>query len=207
MGALDPATGRLVFRDCDVAISPTLTRSQFLASQTGAGSQIHVSNKPWCSWAFKAHDGEDLFSVAVYFLGEQLQNVDLSASSARFGTSWDDYTPERIDAQMAFHRAWLSERCGIGSSRVSWGSIWSAFDSRAGFADISIRYGEGGTPLVYGSMAEQDAAIDRELQKRQRDYEEVRLQARRVVVVVFILWVIIVGLIAVGILAGVRRAP
>lgn len=206
MGALDPATGCLRFRDRDIEISPLLTRTQFLASETGKRARVHIKNEPWCSWSFLAEEAGEKFGVVVYFNEERLKGVDLDAASPRFGLTWEEYTADRLDAQMKFHKWRLSESCGIGESVLPWGSLDASFNEKGGFAGIWIRYGEPGTALMYGSMEEQNAAAALVRRKAHADCDEARTLTRRALIVMSAVLVVVFGLIVIGLLRSVSRA-
>jgi len=121
-------------------IGPELTRESFLASPVGQAAEVSVKNEPWCSWHFVAHDENEPFGVTLYFHGERLMQVTLCASHERFGIPWTCYSKDLIESHVKFHAQWLRERCGVVRPRSSWGTIWSGFDDRAGFAHISVCY-------------------------------------------------------------------
>lgn len=137
---IDPATGTVQFAAPALRITAGLTRKQFLASDAGRSAQSLVANEPWHSWVPQGtYESEGRFTVALYFKGEKLESLHMEASGPEFGTSWEDYTPDKIKLQQKAHEAWLTRWLGT-EREFRWGTAWAGFDQKGGFALIVIRY-------------------------------------------------------------------
>jgi hypothetical protein len=138
---LDESTGTLSFEQPAALIAPSLTRDRFLGSSLADGATTHIANEPYHSWKLNGtfrSAGVDLL-VVLWFRGPQLTMVSLMDPDPRFGTSWSEHSLEKEMARKASHDAWLS-RALPPSLDVSWGSVWSGYDEKAGFSEIIIKY-------------------------------------------------------------------
>ncbi|HWL91932.1 MAG TPA: hypothetical protein VNT79_00205 [Phycisphaerae bacterium] len=135
-----PKTVKIQFDSPSLQISPQLTRASFLESEFGKVARTLVSNEPWHSWVLsETCHSRRAFNVALYFEGEKIASVSLDASDPAFGTSWDDFTPEKAMQQKAAHDEWVSAWLG-GKRKFRWGTVWSGYDEKSGFSSIHIRY-------------------------------------------------------------------
>jgi hypothetical protein len=120
-------------------IGPRLRRSEFLESNLGAGARPEVQNPPWHSYVV-GPTSPPPFLITLRFNGETLIYVELVADDPAFGSaSWADWSEELEMARKAWHERWLAESGG-SSGDYPWGSVQSAFDSRAGFSLIHLTY-------------------------------------------------------------------
>lgn len=139
--ALDTKTGTLT-TDRGEAITPSLTRSSFLASSLGSEAVPSVRNEPYASWWVRRELGGRSFHITIYFEGERLRSLDLALTDSAFGTTWSDWSRERELARKAAHDSWLSE---VDSTlapprRYGWGQVASVFDERAGASVIVLAF-------------------------------------------------------------------
>ena len=138
------AHGTLTFDEPPTVIAPSLTRDQFLAGSLANGATTHVENEPYHSWklggTFRSAGVELL--VVLFFRGQQLTMMELMDPDPRFGSIWAEVTLDKEMARKACHDAWLS-RTLPRHRDSSWGSVWSGYDAKGGFALIRVRYGAG----------------------------------------------------------------
>ena len=141
---IDPATGELRLPSADVVLGPRLTRESFLASRLAEHARILVVNEPHCRYVVSVPPGEPgemAWRVSLQFHGPSLVSLDLGASDARFGTSWDDWTEEKQQALRRYHDEWLERTCGLKPGRYSWGELESGVtDPKGGTSSILVRY-------------------------------------------------------------------
>jgi hypothetical protein len=148
--ALDAASGSLKLDDWDTALGPKLTRKAFLASLLGRKMSDLIVNEPWHSWQLPdCRVGGRTFLVGVFYEGERLDMVQLFLQDARYGTSWEDFSPEKEKARHAAQRRWLRDqlasagmRLGTGNERkFPWGEAGTYYDPRNEESSIVISYG------------------------------------------------------------------
>ena len=146
---IDVATGNIEIKNSVVAIGPSLTRDDFLASALGRNAQINVENGPHCSYGAQISAGA-LMSLATYmapsFYHQQLESVSIMASDDRFGASWNDWSEEKERERKRFHDQWLADTIGIADALYPWGQLSSNYDVKSGCSDIHLRYSWQGKP-------------------------------------------------------------
>jgi hypothetical protein len=149
--ALDPATGALKLDDWDTALAPALTRKAFLALPLGKTVRDLVVNEPWHSWQLAdCKIGGRPFLLGVFYEGERLDMVQLFLQDRRYGTSWEDFSPEKEKARHAAHWRWLRSQLGNAGTRspagderrFAWGSAGAYYDPRNEESSIVISYGK-----------------------------------------------------------------
>lgn len=149
--ALDPATGTLKLDDFDTALAPALTRKAFLASPLGQAASDLIVNEPWHSWQLAdCKIAGRTFLLGVFYEGERLDMVQLFLQDSRYGTSWEDFSPEKEKARRAAHWRWLRSQLGTAGTRSSsgderrfaWGTAGAYYDPRNEESSIVISYGK-----------------------------------------------------------------
>ena len=138
---IDQKTGDIALPEIGAFITPTLLRSQFLASAAFSGASVSIQNEPWCSYRLPTIAQPDTeLAVVVQFHGEPVVAVTLMHGAARFGSSWSDWSQESELARKAFHEHWLSTALRLPLGDYSWGSVWSGYDPKGGFSSVVVRY-------------------------------------------------------------------
>lgn len=138
---INSSIGRLELAN-GLALSPALSRSQFLTSAVGIASTVLIKNEPWCSFRFEAAADKVVF--AVFFKGEVLESVHVAVIDARFGTGWDDWSQEKEMQRKAANDEWLLSHGLTPGTKYGWGSVWSGFDPKGGSSSAVIRYATEG---------------------------------------------------------------
>ena len=153
---IDAATGEIAIQNLDMGIGPSLTRATFLASPLGRNSQISVENEPYCSFNATIPAG-DLMPLPViltlYFYHQQLESVSITASSDRYGASWNDWSEAKELERKRFHDQWLANTVGTTNGQFSWGQLSSNYDAKSGFSSVHLQYSWQGKPWKPSSTA------------------------------------------------------
>ena len=142
---LDRQTGELRADDLQLVIGPRLTRTALLAHPDearfepfGSGSGEHRA------YRVTVHLAGEPFVVVLWFEEERLARLTLVSPKPEFGTGWDDTTPEKEEAHMAYLREWLREQLGrprlLRGHRFGWGHAEVVFHPQDGFGRISVTY-------------------------------------------------------------------
>ena len=148
--ALNPATGALKLDDYGTALAPALTRKAFLASPLGKAMRDLIVNEPWHSWQLAdCRINGRTFLLGVFYEGERLDMIQLFLQDSRYGTSWEDFSPEKEKARHAAHWRWLRSQLGSAGARSSsgnerrfaWGSVGAYYDPRNEESSIVVSYG------------------------------------------------------------------
>ena len=137
---IDPATGTLHLEGAEPPLSPTLTRTAFLASPLGRQAKVWSQHEPHCAYRAEVTIGAERFIVVPRFYEAILQGVDLALTGAHWGTSWDDWSEESERARQRAHDAWLRQQLGPPPYTYPWGAIESSYDPRSGSSSIVLRY-------------------------------------------------------------------
>ncbi len=140
---IDPHTGAIKLAAARFLIEPQLTRAEFLAAPIAGGARIFVRNEPFCSYYLGTHElaGEP-FGVVLYFHGELLWQVELSAGAPQFGSSWDDWSEAGELARKRLHEFLLERELGRAGGPYPWGIINSVYDPKGGSGSIIVRYAD-----------------------------------------------------------------
>ncbi len=138
---LDKETGGITLPEIGASISASLSCSQFLKTPAFDGASVVVRNGLWCTYRLQdIAQASSRLCVVLQFHGEQLQSLNLTHFSERFGTSWSDWSEEQELARKAFHEDWLTRELGIRLGHYPWGDISSNYDPKGGSSSIIIRY-------------------------------------------------------------------
>jgi len=140
---IDIATGDITIKNAVIAIGPSLTRDDFLASAIGRYSHINVENEPHCSYDAQISAGVLMPLTAhmtFYFYHQQLESVSIVASDERFGASWNDWSEEKEYERKRFHDQWLADTIGFPHAHYPWGQLSSDYNAKSGFSAIHLRY-------------------------------------------------------------------
>jgi hypothetical protein len=141
---IDPNTGVLAFEQPPIQIAPTLTRTQFRATDWAKGATSQTANEPWHSWKLPAEQyrsGGLAFVIVLYFHGERLAMIDFAYNDPAYGKSWADFSMENEIKRKQAHDQWLVP--SVGKQRdFPWGTITSEYDDRADGSSIVIRYAD-----------------------------------------------------------------
>jgi hypothetical protein len=140
MVTFDAGTGTLHLRDS--ILSPRTSRQNFLSSPLAEGAIISVKNEPWCSWQLQSAPLQEGFQLhlVVYFHGSKLDFISLALGHPKFGTSWDDWSPEKEQARHEAHLRYLKEEWQAPPGEYSWGRIWAGLDPKQGDSGFSVHY-------------------------------------------------------------------
>jgi len=153
---IDVATGNISIQNADIAIGPSLTRDDFLASAVGRDAPINVENEPYCSYNVRIPAG-DLMTLPAgltfYFYHKQLESLSIVASDHRFGTSWDDWSETKELERKRFHDLWLADTAGAANAHFPWGQLSSDYDAKSGLSAVHLRYLWQGKPWNPKPMA------------------------------------------------------
>lgn len=140
---IDVATGNITIRNIAIAVGPSLTREEFLASSLGNNATVCVDNEPYCSFDTLV-SADDLMpleaGLRLYFRDQRLDAVSIVASDGRFGVSWDDWSEEKELARKRFHDEWLADHRVATNVDFPWGQVSSNYDAKSGFSSIHLRY-------------------------------------------------------------------
>jgi len=148
--ALDAATGALKLDDYANALVPALTRKAFLASPLGKAAGDLIVNEPWHSWQLAdCRIGGRTFLMGVFFEGERLDMIQLYLQDPSFGTSWEDFSPEKEKARQVAQSRWLASQLTSAGTRAphdderrfSWGVVGNYYDPHNMQWSIVISYG------------------------------------------------------------------
>lgn len=142
MITFDTSTGTLQLRGS--SLNPRTSRRDFLSGPLAKGAIISVKNEPWCSWQLDSEPLSDGFQLhlVVYFHGNKLNFISLALGHPQFGTSWDDWSPEKEKARHEAHVRYLKEEWHAPPGKYSWGTIWAGLDPKQGDAGFMVHYGE-----------------------------------------------------------------
>jgi hypothetical protein len=139
---IDPKTGTIRFAP-ELAISPTLTRENFLSSLLGTRATVLVQNEPHCSFAlpkmiFSGH----AFVGSLWFTGSRLLRVSIASVDESFGSSWSNWSQGREMERKTFHDSLLQSALGPGWSGrpFPWGVVASLYDPKSGSSSIIVTY-------------------------------------------------------------------
>src|SRR4030095_11509629 len=134
---INSSTGEIAL-ECGFALSPEVSRAQFLASPAGMRSAIFVENEPWCSFRLAKTDNDVV--VVVYFKGELLESVQVCSVDPKFGIGWDERNHAKEMQRKAVNDRWLFASGVTPGKKYAWGSVWSGFDRNGGFSSAVVRY-------------------------------------------------------------------
>jgi hypothetical protein len=138
---IDKKNGNVKFPTWDVALSPKMTREEFLASPLAKNSKIGISNEPHCSWRIPPSFWKDRWwSVMVYFLDQKICMITLSAWENQDGPRWEDWSKEEQLRLKEFHSKTLRGLFGFFPYRFSWGKVESIYDEKSASSSIVISY-------------------------------------------------------------------
>jgi hypothetical protein len=136
---MDPSNGSFKFCRGAVEVGPGLTRSQFLESALAQDARVAVQNEPWCSWDLAERpDGAPQLCIRLSFHSDTLESIALSDTSIKERT-WEDWSREEERRREERHAQWLRDVLGRRTT-FAWGTVWSGYDEKGGFASIVIRY-------------------------------------------------------------------
>ena len=138
---IDKKDGSVIPPGTKWCISPSLSRSDFLASPMAEGASICIKNEPWCSWDLcQAVVPDGRWYLRLFFYGEKLTTVELSFADANEERSWSDWSKEKELARKRRHDQVLSQTLETQPYLFSWGRVNSNFDERSGSSSIVISY-------------------------------------------------------------------
>jgi hypothetical protein len=146
---IDVATGNISIQNADIAIGPSLTRDDFLASALGRNAPINVENVPNCSYNVSIPARKLMMlpaSLTIYFYHNQLESLSIVATDDRFNTSWDDWSETKELERKRFHDQWLADTAGAANAHFPWGQLSSDYDAKSGFSAVHLRYSWQGKP-------------------------------------------------------------
>ena len=78
--------------------------------------------------------------MGVRFDDDRLASIDVFSADERFGTSWDDVTPEKQEAHRQYLEEWLTESIGGPKREFPWGRIFCGMDPKGGFVVARFLY-------------------------------------------------------------------
>jgi hypothetical protein len=129
---INPLTGEITFDDTPTVVGPRFTRAAFHLSDLAARSEMTESREPWYKFSAPwyrcwVRDCRSVlpFGVELMYHGEALREVCLMHMSADYGTSFAEYTPDRVSLRQQRHKEWLANVCHLTPGRLSWGSVAS----------------------------------------------------------------------------------
>jgi hypothetical protein len=135
---IDAANGVLTLSITGDAISPALTRREFLGSRVGQAAIPSVENAPWMRYEVKLAPGEigpTAFHVVLQFHDERLHAVFLSDDSPEFGL----WTTHGEMARKAAHDDWLRTQ-GVAVGTYPWGKLLSELDDKSSGSYVAFIY-------------------------------------------------------------------
>ena len=146
---IDKASGEIRFNS--LHITPAVTRSEFLGCLAEADVSSLVDNPPYRSYSTRVSDAKGAaFSLAAYFMDEELTMLTISVIEDRFGSSWDDWSKEKEFERQETHSRWLETECGMApGEEFPWGTVASSYDDKAGFSSIVVRYEDVSAPYPH----------------------------------------------------------
>ena len=143
---IDKDTGCILLPEIDAVISPLLSRTQFLQAAAFSAASVTLCSEPWYSYRLPSiPQSETELFIVLQFQGEQLLSLHLAHGSARFGTSWADWTLEQELARQAFNEHWLTSDLCLHLGEYSWGDISSIYDDKGGSSFIRVCYDDRNT--------------------------------------------------------------
>jgi hypothetical protein len=139
---IDPAGGRIEFQEPPWSASPALTRDEFLASPVGRAAEVFVVGAmEYISYKVpRAVAGGVPFIVVLWFDGQRLYRVSLSAHEPEFGTSWSDWSEAAERERKEIHDRWLDRALPAGRRRAAWGDVASYYSERDAESRIDVNY-------------------------------------------------------------------
>lgn len=131
-------------------VSPSLTEASFLnaAGDRASPSVEHGSHRSYVLPPVSLQDRT--YTPSLFFTDGTVSMVSLTWADPEkvSGDPWTNWSNERERAIATDDARWLSaslERLGstTGTYTFDWGTAWSGFNERDGFASVGIRYGRG----------------------------------------------------------------
>ena len=138
---IDANSGRIDFPEIGLAVSPSLTRTQFLRLPTGATSLARARHDPSFRYQLPAVPQADTaLYVVLQFDYERLAAINLFHHAERFDDPSLESSERRELARKAFHEHWLISQCGVTCQRYRWGEISSNYDPAGRSSSILVEY-------------------------------------------------------------------
>jgi hypothetical protein len=138
---IDRATGALQL-SVTLFIAPNMPRTAF---ESAHGEAIaHVSRLGGDKVSYRlvpVRMAESLVNVTLEYGGEVLREATLMLADEDAG-SWETWSLEAEMRRKAAHDALLQADLGAPPYNFAWGSVLSAYDSKAEFSFIVVRYRE-----------------------------------------------------------------
>ena len=150
---IDPNSGRIVFPEIGLTVSPSLTRTQFLRLPTGATSLARVRHDPSFRYQLPAMPQPDsTLYVVLRFHYERLTAVSLFHHAERFDdpSGWSEAGEL---ARKSFHEWWLSSQFGMNCQRYRWGEVSSNDDPVGRSSSILFEYAKTNSWQAVGRTA------------------------------------------------------
>jgi hypothetical protein len=117
------------------SIGSQLTRSEFLRSSLGEGSDVLAENEPYITYRFRPQNG---IVASASFAGERLTDVgwqmELPLQKKR------EWTAESELERKKLHDSWLEDLLGRPPYTYVWGGITSCYDPKGCQSVIILRY-------------------------------------------------------------------
>jgi hypothetical protein len=149
--------GTIEFESPKASIMPNTTRDDFLASPLFVISKPLNQNHLWSRYSFKPITAQgERFGGDICFCSGAIYSLDLCVIRPEFGTSWNDFSPEKEQMRHCFHKELLQrifqrepdERVAHGPDHrdmdeayvFPWGTVSACTDVRTGGCDIFIKY-------------------------------------------------------------------
>lgn len=156
--------GELILQETGDRISGATTATEFCERTIVKQGMIRHIGKDLRISVGDFTINDQLFKVTVHFAGNTIKRVELFAITSDEGKSWDDWTLEREMNRKKLHEAWTLRSFGkpmevrplLTPNRVlpfevkddtaryaqfDWGQVCSWYDSKGGFAYMTIDYG------------------------------------------------------------------